>query len=141
PYLEEAYRAQIKSQFQKDLTKADGRVNLLYNALQGKLLRIFPIPGNSDNKWLSYPEVIEKQKAFTGRDSLFVTNALPLYMQSLYQGSQDGNYTQANSVLESIKGFQKKYGQDIMPSETHIKAEMLYNKYNVFQNLFWQYLL
>src|SRR5699024_8785698 len=36
PYLEDAYRAKVKSQFQKDLTDTDGRVNLLYNALQGK---------------------------------------------------------------------------------------------------------
>src|SRR5699024_6106572 len=49
--------------------------------------------------------------------------------------------TRANSVLASIKAFQKKYGEEVMPSETHIKAEILYNEYNVFNNLFWQYLL
>src|SRR5699024_8643656 len=38
-------------------------------------------------------------------------------------------------------GYQNKYGEDIMPSDRHVKAEMLYNKYNIFENLFGLYLL
>ncbi len=138
PYLEEAYRAKVKSQFQKDLTETDGKVNLLYSALRGRLLRIFPIPGDRHNTWVSYPQAVDSIHLFSNsKDSLFVTNALPLYMQSLYTE----NYTQANTILESIKTFQRKYAADIIPDESKVEAEILYNKYDIFQNLFWQYLL
>lgn len=146
PYLEEAYRTQVKSQFQKDLTDADGQVNLLHNAMQGILLRIFPIPGDYDNKWISYPDVLENIRDFDQKDSLFVSNALPLYMGRLYEatkGTQEiakGDYTQANSILDGIKSFQQKYGEQVMPSEKHIKAEIFYNKHDIFKNLFKYYL-
>lgn len=141
PYLEDAYRAKIKSQFQKDLVDADGKVNLFYNALQGDLLRIFPIPDDVDNKWISYPEVLEQKDKFSGKDSLFVSNALPLYMQGLFSGNKNGDYSQANQILNGMKKFQEKFGAQIMPSAQHIQAEIFYNKYDIFQNLFWLYLL
>lgn len=141
PYLEEAYREKSKNKFQEDMVKADGQVNLLYNALQGELLRIFPIPGDEDNKWLSYPEILENPINYEGRDSLFVANALPLYMRSLYDGNKANDFTQADQLFRSIKGFQRKYAEDILPSDQHVKAEIYYNKHDVFQNLFWQYLV
>ncbi len=141
PYLEDAYRAKVKSQFQKDLTDADGQVNLLNNALEGRLLRIFPIPNDEDNKWVSAPEVLEQIEDFKSEDSLFVSKAIPYYLQTLHIGtSQTGDFTEANSVLEGIKAYQKKWGEQVMPSDTHIEAEVLYNKYDIFKNLFKYYL-
>ena len=55
--LEEAYRAGVPNQFQKDFIEIDRRVNLLYSALEGKVMRIFPIPNDPNNKWVSYPEL------------------------------------------------------------------------------------
>src|SRR5690625_3549455 len=146
PYLEEAYRAKVKSRFQKDLVDADGQVNLLHNAMQGILLRIFPIPDHHDNKWISYPEVLEQIDEFNSKDSLFVTNALPLYMGRLYEGTRGttqikkGDFTQANSLLDGIKAYQKKFGAQVMPTDRHIKYEVLYNNYDVFKELFAYYL-
>jgi len=57
--LESAYRAAIPNQFQKDFIEVDKRVNLLYSALEGKVLRIFPIPEDENNKWVSFPEIEE----------------------------------------------------------------------------------
>lgn len=138
-YLEDAYQATIPNQFQKDFIETDRRVNLLYNALQGKLLRIFPIPGHENNKWVSYPEASEA--GFTGMDSLYTQQILPIYMSAIREAKQTGDYTRANEMLESIKGFQKKFGAEVMPSEEKIHAEILYNKYDVFRNLFWMYML
>ena len=52
--LEEAYRSSIPNQFQKDFIEVDKKVNLLYSALEGKILRFFPVPNDSNNKWVSY---------------------------------------------------------------------------------------
>ena len=40
PYLEDAYRAAVPNKFQKDFIETDKKVNLLYQALQGKVLKM-----------------------------------------------------------------------------------------------------
>ena len=61
-------------------------------------------------------------------------------MQTLRMARSSGDYSKANDVLNSIEGFQKKYGEEVMPSQEKIDTEILYNKYDVFKNLFWQYM-
>src|SRR5690606_25801896 len=56
PYLEDAYKAQIPNGFQKEFKETDQRVNLLYNTIDGYALRIFPIPNDENNKWISSVE-------------------------------------------------------------------------------------
>ena len=136
--LEEAYRAAVPNQFQKDFIELDRKVNLLYSALEGKVMRIFPITNDPNNKWVSYPELAEAN--FTGKDSLYVRNILPLYFQSLRLAQQDQNYEQAENLLESIHGFQKKFGSEVMPSEDTINTEIAYNKYDIFKKLYSWYI-
>ncbi|MDB2520870.1 cytochrome c biogenesis protein CcsA [Flavobacteriaceae bacterium] len=136
--LEGAYRAAVPNQFQKDFIEVDKRVNLLYSALEGKVMRVFPIPDDPSNKWVSYPELSEA--SFKGKDSLYVQNILPLYFNSLRLAREDGDYSQADNLLESLEGFQKKFGGAVLPSEDKIEAEILYNQYDIFKKLFSWYL-
>ena len=136
--LEEAYRAGIPNQFQKDFIEVDKRVNLLYSALEGKVLRIFPIPEDENNKWVSFPELEEAN--FSGTDSLYVYNVLPLYFRSMRLAKSTKDYTEADELLESLKGFQQRYGANVLPSEDRINAEITYNKYDIFKKLFSWYL-
>lgn len=126
------------NQFQKDFIETDRKVNLLYSALQGKVLRIFPIPQDENNRWVSLPEV--KKTSFVGVDSLYVNNVIPLYFASLRQGKATQDYTQAEQLLGSLKGYQKKYGSEVIPNEKQIRAELLYNKYDIFKRLFSWYM-
>jgi cytochrome c-type biogenesis protein CcsB len=136
--LEGAYRAAVPNQFQKDFIEVDKRVNLLYSALEGKILRIFPVPNDPSNKWVSYPELNEA--SFKGKDSLYVQNILPLYFNALRLARQDGDYIQAENLLQSMEGFQKKFGATVMPTTDKIAAEILYNRYDIFKKLFSWYL-
>ena len=136
--LENAYRTQTPNQFQKDFIELDRRINLLYSALEGKVLRIFPIPNDSLNKWVSFPEIDEVN--FIGNDSLYVKNVLPLYFQALRLGKTNGDFSQSDELIESLKGFQRKYGSQVIPSTSKIKAEIFYNKYDIFKKLFSYYL-
>ena len=136
-YLEDAYKSSLPNQFEKDFIESDRKVNLLFSALEGDILRIFPTPNNVNNKWVSYSEL--KNENFIGIDSLFVNNIFPLYLKELDNGISSGDYTTASGILESIKGFQYKYSENIMPTDDKIKAEVLYNKINVFEKLFIWY--
>ena len=138
PMLEGAYKSATPNQFQKDFIDTDRKVNLLFSALEGKILRIFPVPNDVNNRWISLPEVAETK--LQGVDSLYVNNVIPLYFASLRQGKTTDDYTQADQLLESIKGYQQKYGAAIMPSQKQIEAEILYNEYDIFKRLFSWYM-
>ena len=135
--LENAYKSSLPNQFEKDFIESDRKVNLLFSALEGDILRIFPKPNDLNNKWVSYSEL--KDENFVGIDSLFVNNIFPLYLRELDNSIKANDYKQAEGMLESIKGFQLKYSRDIMPTDNKIKAEVLYNKINVFEKLFIWY--
>ena len=64
-----------------------------------------------------------------------------MYFNALQEAKETGDYSKAEEFLNSIKGFQKKFGSEVMPSEEKIKTEIIYNKYDVFRNLFWMYML
>ena len=136
--LEKAYLSNVPSQIEKDIIELDRRVNLLYSALEGKIMRIFPVPNDDNNKWISYPEISEY--TYEGADSLYVNNVLNLYFQTLRVSRQDQDYTQSEELLESIKGFQKKYGSKVMPSDFKINSEVVYNKADIFNRLYKWYL-
>jgi hypothetical protein len=77
---------------------------------------------------------------FKGMDSVYVRQILPIYMNTLRSPGRLGDYERADELLESIVGFQKKFGSEVRPSQQKIDAEVLYNKYDIFRNLFTLYL-
>ena len=139
PYLDNAYRAKVRNQFQKDFVAADQRVNLFSDALQGKLLKIFPIPKHPNNKWVSQKEALE-ENYFSGMDSVYTKQILPIYMQTLQKAKKEDNYTKADEILESMHNFQKKFGSEVRLSERKIDVEILYNKIDIFNRLYQYYL-
>ena len=140
PLLEPAYQAQIKSQMQKDLIAADERVNLLHQALSGNILTIYPIPNDKNNKWISYPQLNESPISKMDSAFIYTKNVLPLYVTSLLKAQETKDFKQADDLLESIKNFQHKYGYEVMPTDNHVKYEIMYNKYDIFKKLFSWYM-
>jgi cytochrome c-type biogenesis protein CcsB len=136
--VETAQKNNIKSKYQKDVINVDKRVGLLYSAIGGGVLRIFPIPEDANNTWVSQPELYNAP--FSGIDSVFVKQILPVYIQTLQEAKIVGNYKEASKILEGVKNFQKKYGSAVYPSEDKIKFEIAYNKYDVFKKLFKYYM-
>lgn len=136
PYLDAAYKAANPNNFEKDFVETDKKINLLNSALSGKILRIFPVPGEKNNKWVSYLEINHQ----TGTALDTIKNALPIYLEALSKASQDNQYTYANTFLVGMENYQKKFGDRVRPSDEKIDSEILYNKYDVFQKLPYLYL-
>lgn len=136
--LEEAYKAGVPNQIQKDLIETDRKVNLLYYALTGNILKLFPVPDHPNNKWVSTQEA--SGFGLARMDSIFITNILPIYFSSLKKAAITNTYDEANSYLVNIKNFQKKHGKKVYPSDLKINLEVLYNQYDVFKKLFSWYM-
>src|SRR5690606_1208435 len=125
--------------FQKDFIEADRKVNLLGSALYGSILKIFPIPNDENNKWVSHLEL--ETAGMQGTDSIFTRQILPVYFNSLQLASDSKSYKEADFYLEGINKFQHKYGSEVMTEDERITSEILYNKYDVFKNLYYLYML
>src|SRR5690606_10083378 len=134
--LERAYRETIPNQFDKDYMDIDKRINLLYSALSGSILKVFPVPNDPNNKWVSYLEASEIQN----EDLQKIKNLLPYYAQSLEAAAEKNDYTMPNSLIEGLTNYQHKFGGKVMPSDKKIDAEILYNKYDIFKKLFEWYM-
>lgn len=134
--LDEAYKEAVPNQFQTDFIEADKRVNLLYSALSGQILKVFPKPYDKNNKWVSYLEVNHP----TGTALDTIKNILPFYLNSLDKAAVTKDYKLSNSLLIGLDKYQRKYGYKVMPSKEKIDSEILYNKYDVFKKLFSWYM-
>ena len=139
PYLGDAYKNANPNQFEKDFIETDKKVNLMDNALSGSILKIFPIPNDKNNKWISYAEL--EHAGLKGMAATYTRSILPMYFGALDRAKATHNYKQADELLESINGFQKKFGIQVRPSEEKINLEILYNKYDILPKLFYYYLL
>ena len=137
---EEANRKPLSARttLDKEIIKADEKVNILYMIFSGEILRIFPAKNDETNTWHS-PE-----SAFSSLDENQKKEVLaPLqnYFKEAEQATISHEWDKANEALGLIKTYQAKFGAEIMPKEGNINAELAFNKYNIFGNLVGVYLL
>jgi len=141
-YLQEAYSSQVPTAIDKEFREANQRVQFLYNTLnQNSTLKIFPIPEDDNNKWVSSYDYRE-QKIQLG-DSLygnFINTGFKTYLYFLNEGKKSGDFSESTKLLDAIKKTQQKYGAEVMISDKKINAEITYNKYDIFKNLFSWYM-
>ena len=117
--------------FERDLIQVDELLNVAFMSYRGMLLRVFPLPNDSSNKWVDMPTMFMKM------DNEQLSNNTEKLLDLVY--SRD--YNAALPFIDSISKYQYKEGSNVIPSETKIKAELWYNKSALFVKLFIAYLL
>lgn len=141
PFLDEAYKAQIPNGFQKEFKETDQRVMLLYNTIEGRSLKIFPVPNDDNNTWIaSYDYKKDRSIIKDSSYMSFVKNGFSYYLMTLNKAKQTGDYDNAEKLLRSFKKTQHRYGGEVMLSDDKVKTEVLYNKYDIFKKLFSWYM-
>jgi len=136
-YLDDATTALTPNKFQQDLKDANIRLGLIDQALSGKIIKIFPLLNDENNKWISAIEYRGGQ--FSVSDSLygnFIKNAVPYYIISLRKAIDTDDYTEADKLLAAFKKNQKNHGSEVLPSEAKINTEVIYNKLGIFNLLY-----
>jgi cytochrome c-type biogenesis protein CcsB len=127
-----------RNEGQKELLKTDERFNIFYGLLIGDFLRIFPNKLDESNTWFTGQQF---QQGFAEDDAVFVQNITPLYMQGLAEGLASGKWEKASEVLSYIDLYQRQAGKDVYPTDSEVKAELLYNKLNLTARLFGMFWL
>jgi cytochrome c-type biogenesis protein CcsB len=127
-----------QSKFDKELLKADERLNIAYMVFQGSLLRIFPKPGDKNHRWYA---PMAAMKSFPPKEGEMVRLITASYFSSVDEGIKTGQWKKADDALDVIKKYQYFYGGKIIPSAKRIEFEIAYNKFQVFDRLVPVYLL
>ena len=139
PFLRDATATNIPNKFEQDFKDANIRLSLLDQALSGRIVKIFPLLNDDNNKWISAIDYRGGQ--YQVSDSLysnFIKNSIPYYIMTLRKANETGDYTDADKLLEAFKQNQKNHGGEVLPSERKIGTEVIYNKLNIFNQL-WKW--
>ena len=140
PYLQEAYATNSPNKFQKDFKEVDLRLGLLNRALGGEIIKIFPLLNDENNKWISAVEYRSGQYQVT--DSLyanFIRNSVPYYLATVQNGINTGNYSEAEKLLEAFHKNQENHGSEVLPEKDKVRAEIIYNRLDIFNRLYKYY--
>ncbi|MCF8366576.1 MAG: cytochrome c biogenesis protein CcsA [Bacteroidales bacterium] len=125
-----------QSKYDKEIIKADEKVNIFYLIYTHNYLQIFPKTTDPDGKWYAPGDAVS---GMPSDDSNFVKNVVPLYVENLMNAFLNGNYKDADGIVAAMDMYQKKYAADLLPSERRMHIEMFYNKVEIFERLFKYY--
>jgi len=124
----------LRSKIEKEIINVDERLNVSNMVYNGSLFKVYPIPDDPNNAWISPSGIRLKDTTSTK------TTYMEYIIKVINESISSGNYSEAEKVLSEIKNNQLKYGKSIIPSGSKIKMEIMYNKINVFKRLFPVYL-
>ncbi len=127
-----------RGKLDKDLIKVDERINVAYMIYQGDMLRAFPLKNDPNDKWHTPPEVFND---FPPQEKDFFQGLIAKNFRGINLGMENNDWRQANEAVAEIKAAQAEIGASVMPSQTRIDMEMLYNKLNIFDKLTMVYLI
>ncbi len=117
--------------YERDLIAVDERLNILFMSIRGVLLTIFPMPNNEQNKWVDFKTM------FTSIDNSNIKKSARRLLDAAY----NRNFDDGVSNITEIKQFQYEFGSSIIPKQSKLDIEIIYNKTNIFIKLSIVYLI
>lgn len=130
--LEEAYSKMPaqRTRFDKDIMKLDEQINIFHQLISHQMLNLFPKQDAPDHKWYAPGDNLS---AFVGKDSMFVARILDWYLEEVQGALKNNDWSKANEVVDMINTYQqaKSTLPDITPER--LRAEVKYNKMDVFR--------
>jgi len=138
--VQESYNKKqtLRNKYDKEIMNVDERVNICYKIFMGDYLKIFPVPNDPRKSWVAFsalPTTMKKEELD------FASKILPMYFEAYNSSTASGNWSKPDEMLGYIKKYQTTYGVDIIPSQTKINIEIIYNEWNVFGKLAKVYVL
>ena len=127
-----------KNKYDNELIKVDERLNIAYMVYTGALLKIYPVPNDVNNKWVSPEEAIKTFPKDIG-------NMVRMMTMHLFTGVSDyqknGNSKTLQDGLKLVELYQKKFGSEVLLSTEQVDMEVKYNKLGLLSKLVPLYLL
>lgn len=138
--LEEAYNKMPAEQtrFDKDLIKLDEQINIFHQLINYQMLNLFPKEDDPSHSWYAPGDDLS---VFSGKDSMFVANILPWYIEEVQAAMKSGDWSKADEVVGMISTYQQAKNKTLDISPEKIQAEIKYNQMDVFRQCKKGYLI
>lgn len=127
-------RPSLRGTYENDLIKVDERLNIAFMLYQSVLFKIFPLPNDTHHTWVAFEQMFSQINV---EESEKLQQSASDFVEALFAR----DYRKASEQVKTFAAFQAKYGQAVMPSTTHIKVEIFYNKAMIFERLTIAYML
>ncbi len=114
----------------KEASKLDEKIQLIQMLRSGSLFKIFPFETEDKQIQWFYPRQLLPKGAGEMQQAL-VDNFFPAYIDEYQKDKKE-----ALTFLEMLENYQQKIAGEHLPSTTHLKAELTYNKISIFSLLF-----
>jgi cytochrome c-type biogenesis protein CcsB len=129
-FLDEIQRIHTKpanerTAYEKELIRIDERVNIIHLLLNNEMPGIFPNSANPSHDWYTPGNDLSD---FRTEDSLFITRTFTWYLNEVQHALRNGNWSNADNVLNLIKTYQLENCDANLIDINKIQAEFLYNQ-------------
>ncbi|MFQ5511149.1 MAG: cytochrome c biogenesis protein [Candidatus Krumholzibacteriia bacterium] len=114
-----------KTKTQKKLVSFDERFNFFHMALRGITLRLFPVPGDENNRWIAPRDIPSEVPGEVGEQ-------YQAAFEELFHALQEGDNTIILQGARTIRALQEQHGATVIPSERARHAEMWLNRTQPF---------
>jgi cytochrome c-type biogenesis protein CcsB len=121
-----------RDKFDKALLQVDERVNVAYMVYTGSLVRMWPRANDKNHKW---DATIEALQTMDPKGAEIVRLLAIGYFASVDEAIKSGDWSKADEALARIEKYQRFVGASVYPSDAKVKVEVLYNKINIFEQL------
>lgn len=119
-----------RNKYDKELLKLDEKINILNALFNGQFISIYPHEGDPNHKWYSPGDDLS---AFSGQDSVFVSKIFGWMASELESASESGDWEAADKVIGMIDTYQHAKSESLDINKDRIKAEITYNRLNIFK--------
>ena len=117
-----------RSKLQRKLLKFDERFNILYDVLNGGGLRLYPLPGDPNHKWLEFADVQHLPDDAYGKQAKAA-------LRTLLAGLRAEDNLRIRDGLQQTAALQQQYDPTVLPSAAALKAELWLNRHHPFRNV------
>lgn len=122
-------RAADQSQYDKEVINITERFNIFNNIVYGYYTKIIPIKNDVEETWTSW--IYDTPESSIEIDPIayeFITK----YYNAVKKGIQTNDWKYADESLDEIVKYQHEWGKNVIPSDSKVKLEVIYNKVNLF---------
>jgi cytochrome c-type biogenesis protein CcsB len=123
--------------FDKEVIAVEERLKVLLMVYSAEFMKVFPLEGDPNKAWY-HPAMVSKK--FPSNHIRDINIILMKNFMGINKAYSSGDWRDADISVNEIKAYQQKFAANIMPSQSKVKAEIIYNQLNVFNNLIPVYL-
>jgi cytochrome c-type biogenesis protein CcsB len=120
-----------QSNYDKSVIEVTERFNIFSSIAFGYYTQIIPVKNDPAQTWRSW--IYSSQDKSVEIDTTAYA-LLTTYFNGVKVGLKAGNWSKADKSIKDISEFQQIWGKKIVPSDSKVNLEILYNHLNVF---FW----